>query len=131
MSRLTSTGVALSAGALEPKEDWLPAASRMPVALGARVTRKLPTAVFWAPAPSARTRVALAPAVETEAREPPLGTLASVQGAVSEEAASVSERVALTRSTLPLPSTSRITGVPATSTGFAPSAGGEAAKEER
>src|SRR2546426_321514 len=91
MSRLTSTGVAWSAGALEPKEDWLPAASRMPVALAARVTRKLPTAVFWAPAPSARTRVTLAPEVETEAREPPLGTLASVQGAVSVEAAPETE----------------------------------------
>src|SRR2546426_301458 len=105
MSRLTSTGVAWSAGALEPKEDWLPAASRMPVALAARGTRKLPTAVFWAPAPSARTRgtlapegeteargpplgaaasgpVATAPETETEASEPPLGTAASVQGAV-------------------------------------------------
>jgi hypothetical protein len=46
MSRLTRIGVAWSAGALEPNEDWLPAASWMPVALAASVTRKEPTAVF-------------------------------------------------------------------------------------
>ena len=66
MARVTSTGVAWSTGAVEPKEAWLPAASRMPVALAASTTRKVPTAVFWAPAPSAMTSVAVAPEVETE-----------------------------------------------------------------
>ena len=54
---------------------------------------------------------------------PPEGTAVSVQGAVSVEEASVSEKVASTRSTLPFASTSRMRSVPATRTGFAPSAG--------
>ena len=109
----------------------MPAASRMPVALAARTTRKVPTAVFWAPAPSAMTSVAVAPEVETEASVPPEGTFVSVQGAVSVEAASVSEKVACTRSTLPFALTSCMTSVPATRIGLAPSAGAVAAKEER
>ena len=91
----------------------------------------MPTAVFWAPAPSAMTSVAVAPEVETEASVPPEGTFVSVQGAVSVEAASVSEKVACTRSTLPFALTSCMTSVPATRIGLAPSAGAVAAKEER
>ena len=55
----------------------------------------------------------------------------SVQGAVSVEAASVSEKVACTRSTLPFAVTSCMTSMPATRTGLAPSAGPVAANEER
>ena len=69
--------------------------------------------------------------METEASEPALGTAVSVQGAVSEEGTSVSEKVASTRSTLPFASMSRITSVPETSTGRAPSTGALAAKAER
>ena len=103
----------------------------MPVALAARTTRKVPTAVFWAPAPSAMTSVAVAPEVETDESVPPEGTFVSVQGAVSDEAESVSEKVACTRSTLPFAVTSCMTSVPATRIGLAPSEGEVAAKEER
>ena len=77
-------------------EDWLPAASRIPVALAARATVKVPTAVFAAPAPSAIVRVATAPAVATLDSVPPLGTFASVHGAVSVDEASVSLKVTRT-----------------------------------
>ena len=103
--------MAWSTGAVEAIEDWLPAASWMPVALTARTTRKVPTAVFWAPAPSAMTSVAVAPEVETEESVPDEGTFVSVQGAVSVEAASVSEKVACTRSTLPFAVTSCMTSM--------------------
>ena len=122
--------MAWSVGAVEPKEDWLPAASRMPVALAASVTRKAPTAVLAAPAPSVIDRVAVAAAVETAASEPALGTVVSVHGAVSMEEASGSLKSALTRSTLPLAFTSFITSVPATRTGLAASVGVVAVKED-
>jgi hypothetical protein len=47
--RVTRAGLAPSVGAAAAKEDWLPAASRMPVPLAARATVKVPTAVFAAP----------------------------------------------------------------------------------
>ena len=130
MVRLMRTGVAWSAGAVAAKDDWLPAASRMPLALAARATLKVPTAVLAAPAPSVIVRVAVAPAVETAASVPALGTFVSVHGAVSVEAASGSLKSALTRSILPLPSMSFITSVPATRTGLALSVGVVAAKED-
>ena len=69
-------GVAWSAGVVAAKLDWLPALSRMPVALAASATLKVPTAVLAAAAaPSLRVRVAVAPVVVTLARLPPLGTL--------------------------------------------------------
>ncbi len=78
------------------------------------------------------TRVAVAPEVEAEERVPPEGTLVSVQGGVvSVEGSRDSEKVARTRSTLPFASTSRMSSVPATSTGRAASAGVLAANEER
>ena len=79
--------MAWSVGAVEAREDWLPAASWMPVALAARTTLKVPTAVLAAPAPSLIVRVAVVPAVETAASVPALGMLVSVHGVVSEEEA--------------------------------------------
>ena len=97
------TGAAPSAGAVAPKLDWLPAASRIPVALVASATVKLPTAVFAAPAPSVIVSVAVVVATATLASVPPLGTFASVHGAFpAVYDASVSENTAITRSTLPL-----------------------------
>ena len=54
----------------------------MPVALVASATVKEPTAVFAAPAPSVIVSVAVLVATATLASVPPLGTLASVHGAV-------------------------------------------------
>ena len=88
--------MAPSVGAAAANEDWLPAASRMPVALAARATVNVPTAVFAAPAPSVIVSVAPAPEVATLASVPPLGTFASVHGAVSVDEASVSLNVTAT-----------------------------------
>ncbi len=85
--------MALSVGAVAAKVAWLPAASRIPVALAASATVKLPTAVSAAPAPSVSVSVATAPEVETLASVPPLGTFASVHGTVSVDDASVSLNV--------------------------------------
>jgi hypothetical protein len=79
----TRTGLALSVGAVAAKEERLPAASRIPLALLASATVKAPTAVSGAPAPSVIVSVALPAATATEANVPPLGVLASVQGAVA------------------------------------------------
>ena len=92
----TSTGLAPSAGAVAAMEARLAAASRMPVAFVASATVKLPAAVSGAPAPSASVSVATAPEVETLDSVPPLGTLASVQGAVFVDEASVSLNVTVT-----------------------------------
>ena len=54
----------------------------MPVALVVSAIVKAPTAVSGAPAPSLIVSVAVAVETLTEARLPPLGTLASVHGAV-------------------------------------------------
>ncbi len=89
----TSAGLAPSVGAAAANDDWLPAASRMPVALVASATVKLLTAVSAAPAPSAIVSVATAPAVDTLVSEPALGTLASDHCAVFVEEASVSLNV--------------------------------------
>ena len=53
-------GVAWSVGVVAAKLDWLPALSRMPVALAASATLKVPTAVLAAAAPSVMVRVAVA-----------------------------------------------------------------------
>src|SRR5207244_5988166 len=110
----TSTGFAPSAGEEAAKEERLPAASRMPAALVARATVKAPTAVSGAPAPSLMVRVATAPEAETEASEPPLGTDGSGDGeGQALEEASVPEKVASVRSTLPVVvvyCTARLTG---------------------
>ena len=95
----------------------------MPVALAARAILKVPTAVLAAPAPSLIVRVAVVPEVETAASVPALGTLVSVQGAVSVEGASGSLKLAVAWSILPLPSVSFIASVPATRTGLALSVG--------
>ena len=67
------------------KLERFAAASRIPVAFEASARVKLPTAVFAAPAPSVIVSVAVAPATDTLASVPPLGTFASVQGAVPAE----------------------------------------------
>jgi len=59
----------------------------MPVPLAARATVKAPTAVFAAPPPSVIVSVAPVPDVATPASVPPLGTFASVHGAVSVDEA--------------------------------------------
>ena len=101
-------GAAASAGAAAANDDWLPAASRIPLAPAASATVKLPTAVSAAPAPSVRVSVAMEPLVLTLASVPPLGTLASVHCDVSVELASVSLNVTVTRSTFPLAFVSNI-----------------------
>ena len=122
--------MAWSTGAVEAIEDWLPAASWMPVALTARTTRKVPTAVFWAPAPSAMTSVAVAPEVETEESVPAEGTFVSVQGGVGGGGERLREgRLHAIDPAVRM--TSCMTSMPATRTGLAPSAGPVAAKEER
>src|SRR5256885_863896 len=126
---VTMTGPALSAGAVAANEGGFPAASRMPLALVARATVKLPTAVSTAPAPSAMVSVATDPLVDTEPSVPPDGTLESAHGADAVEAARVSENVALTWSTFPLPFVSNISSVPRI--GAALSAGAVARSEER
>ncbi len=78
---VTSTGRAPSVGAEAAKEARLPAASRMPVALVASATRKAPTSVSGAPAPSAIVSVAMVVATVVVVWLPPLGTFVSVQGA--------------------------------------------------
>src|SRR4051794_30072469 len=100
----------------------------MPVAFVARAIVKDPTAVSAAPAPSASVSVATAPLVPTELRDPPLGTPASVHGAVFEEFARTSEKVALTWSILPSESLSNICR--SVSAGAALSAGAVALKED-
>ena len=79
---LTGTGLAPSAGVEAAKEERLPAESRMPLAFVASATVKAPTSVSGAPAPSVIVSVATGPATVTVVRLPPLGTFASVQGAV-------------------------------------------------
>ena len=124
------TGAAPSAGAVAAKLERLAAASRIPVALVASATVKLPTAVFAAPAPSVIVSVAVVPATATLASVPPLGTFASVHGAFpAVYDASVSENTAVTRSTLPLALMSSIVIV--TRAGLAPSVGAAAANEDR
>ena len=84
------------AGAVAAKLERLPAASRIPVALVASATVKLPTAVFCAPAPSVIVSVAVVVATATLASVPALGVFASVHGAVpAVYAASVSEKTAV------------------------------------
>ena len=96
------TGAIPSVGAVAAKKERLPAGSRMPFAFVASATVKLPTVVLIAPAPSATMSVAVDPPTATPDRVPPLGTLARVQGAVpAEYAASVSENVTVTVSSLP------------------------------
>lgn len=76
------TGPALSAGAVAANEDRLPLASRIPVAVAARATVRLPTVVSAAPVPSVMVKVARVPATATDASVPPDGTPLSVHGAL-------------------------------------------------
>ena len=64
---------------MEANELRWPFGSRIPAALLANVTLKLPTAVVIA-VPSLRVKVATAPDTETEARVTPVGGEVSVQG---------------------------------------------------
>src|SRR5690242_8902759 len=105
------TGLALSAGAWAANELWLPAESRTPEALAASATRKEPTEVSAALAPSAIVSVAVAPLEDTEDSDPPLGTAVSVHGAVAVVPEMLSENVALTWSILPSLSLSNICSV--------------------
>src|ERR671936_750418 len=77
----TTTGPAPSDGEVAANDDWLPAASRMPLALAASATVNDPTAVLAAAPPSFSVRVAWLPDTLTDASVPPEGTFASVQGA--------------------------------------------------
>ena len=97
-----STGAMPSLGAVAAKLARFPAGSRIPAALLARVTVNEPTVVSTAPAPSDTVSVAVEPATATLASVPPLGTFASVQGAVpAVYEASGSENVTVTVSSLP------------------------------
>ncbi len=91
-----------SLGAVAAKLERLPAGSRIPAALLARATVNEPTVVSMGPAPSVTVSVAVEPVTATLASVPPLGTLASVHGAVpAVYEASGSEKVTVTASSLP------------------------------
>jgi len=86
-----------------------PSASTTPVGEAASDTRKAPTAVFCAPAPSLRFSVAVFPDTETDCKVPFDGTLLNVHGAVQAPVqVTLDENVATTWSTRPSSSLSNI-----------------------
>src|SRR4051794_1455872 len=95
-------GAAPSGGAAGRDEDWLPLAARIPVELRFNDTTNVPTVVSAALLPSVRVSVAVLPDVPTVASDPFDGTLVNVHTLVIVLEASVSEKVTVTWSTLPL-----------------------------